>query len=118
VNQLKLYNVLSEYDDRCGENTTRIFYFFDDSVESQRQGSVLTEYYREVDNSSYVFSFNLEKDDSSVMNMLRQDYEIEDGPSVVINGGRVERGYVPLGRLKTIISGGTGAQENGSGVSR
>ncbi len=103
VNQLRLYNVLNEYNDRCGKNTTLIFYFFDDSIDSQRQGSVLTEYYREIDNSTYIFSFNLEKDRSSVMEMLRNDYQVEDGPSIVINGEDVFRDYVPLSQLKDIL---------------
>lgn len=103
VNQLRLYNVLSEYNEKCNENTSLIFFFFDDSIESQRQGSVLTEYYREVDNSTYIFSFNLEKDDSSVLDMLVRDYDIESGPSIVVNGGIIERDYVPLEQLESII---------------
>ena len=102
VNQLRLYNLLSDYNERCDKNTTLIFYFFDDSVQSQRQGAVLTEYYREVDNSSYIFSFNLEKEDSSVLNMLREGYNITDGPAVVLNGDRTYTSYVPLKELKTL----------------
>lgn len=108
VNQLRLYNVLSEYKERCGENTTLIFYFFDDSIQSQRQGAVLTEYYREVDNSTYIFSFNLEKDSSSVMKLLRDDYRVEEGPAVVINGNETYRRYVPLKELKNLIGDGEG----------
>jgi len=103
VNQLRLYNVLDEYNERCNENTTLIFYFFDDSMESQRQGEVLTKYYREVDNSSYIFSFNLEKNQSSVLTMLQDDYQIEEGPSIVINGDEVRREYVPFKQLRTIM---------------
>ena len=102
VNQLRLYNLLSDYNERCDKNTTLMFYFFDDSVQSQRQGAVLTEYYREVDNSSYIFSFNLEKEDSSVLNMLREGYNITDGPALVLNGDRTYRSYVPLKELKTL----------------
>ncbi|NMJ76856.1 hypothetical protein GLU64_00375 [Nanohaloarchaea archaeon] len=102
VNQLRLYNLLSDYNERCKKNTTLIFYFFDDSVQSQRQGAVLTEYYREVDNSSYIFSFNLEKEDSSVLNMLREGYNVTDGPAVVLNGDRTYRRYVPLKELEIL----------------
>lgn len=103
VNQLRLYNVLNQYNERCDKNTTLIFYFFDDSIESQRQGEVLTKYYREVDNSSYIFSFNLEKNKSSVLRMLEDDYQIDNGPSIVINGDEVRRGYVPFKQLKAIM---------------
>lgn len=111
VNQLRLYNVLSEYKNRCGKNTTLIFYFFDDSVESQRQGAVLTEYYREIDNSTYIFSFNLEKNRSSVLELLRQDYQIEDGPSIVLNGRETYRDYVPLKQLEQVIANQSRARE-------
>lgn len=103
VNQLRLYNVLSNYKERCGANTTLIFYFFDDSTNSQRQGAVLTEYHRNVDNSSYIFSFNLEKNRSSALDLLKQDYGIEEGPSIVINGNQTYREYVPLKQLKSIL---------------
>jgi len=103
VNQLRLYNVLSNYKERCGANTTLIFYFFDDSTNSQRQGAVLTEYYRSVDNSSYIFSFNLEKNRSSAIELLKQDYGIEEGPSIVINGNQTYNEYVPLKQLRSIL---------------
>lgn len=112
VNQLRLYNVLNEYKDRCGKNTTLIFYFFDDSTESQRQGSVLTEYYREVDNSTYIFSFNLEKDESSVLRMLQDDYGVDNGPSIVLNGEDTFRRYVPLIELKSIIRDNESSHRN------
>lgn len=114
VNQLRLYNVLSEYKERCGKDTTLIFYFFDESIESQRQGAILTEYYREVDNSTYIFSFNLEKNRSSVLELLKEDYRVEDGPAIVINGNRTYREYVPLTRLKTIIRDEKNAQNGNS----
>lgn len=103
VNQLRLYNVLSDYKDRCGANTTLIFYFFDESPNSQRQGAVLTEYYRNVDEPTYIFSFNLEKNRSSAMKLLKEDYQIKEGPAIVINGNQTYREYVPLKQLKSIL---------------
>ncbi|MFB6115956.1 MAG: hypothetical protein ABEK10_00450 [Candidatus Nanosalina sp.] len=107
VNQLRLYNVLSEYKERCGGNTTLIFYFFDESIQSKRQGAVLTEYYREVDNSTYIFSFNLNKNRSSVLELLKKDYQVTDGPAIVINGNETYRSYVPLEQLKEAIRNST-----------
>ncbi len=104
VNQLKLYNMLRSYRERCSSNATLIFFFFDDSAASQRQGSVLTEYRNKVNNRTYVFSYNLEADDSQVLQMLETDYNVTDGPTTVINGNRTYRRYVSLKELKTVLS--------------
>lgn len=103
VSQLKLYNMLQSYNDRCSANATLIFFFFDDSADSRRQGNVLTEYREEVDNQTYVFSYNLEATNSQVLQILRTDYQIEEGPAIVINGNRTYRGYVPLQQLEQIL---------------
>lgn len=103
VNQLKFYNTLRTYRDRCNSNATLIFFFFDDSSASKRQGAVLTEYRQTVDNRTYVFSYNLATDDSQVLDMLKTDFQVEDGPTTVINGNRTYRRYVPLQELKTIL---------------
>lgn len=103
LNQLKLYNTLEKYKERCHTNTTLIFFFFDDSIESQRQGSVLTRYRKEVDNSTYVFSYNLGTDKSTVLEMLKSDYNVSEGPVVVINGNKTFRRYVPLKELEQVI---------------
>lgn len=100
LNQLRLYNVLDEYKERCDENLTIVFFFFDDDADSQRQGASLTQYYKEVDNSTYVFSYNLETEDSKILEILTSDYQIEDGPAIVINGEETYRRYVPYGELK------------------
>ena len=103
LNQLKLYNILTEYKQRCGANTTLVFYFFDSSADSQRQGAALTKYYREVDNSSYIFSYNLETEKSDITDILKSDYGVEEGPAIVINGNQTYRRYVPFGELRQII---------------
>lgn len=103
VNQLRLYNMLEGYRDRCDADTTSVFYFFDSSVQSQRQGAVLTEYRDQVDNQTYVFSFNLETDDSAVLDILREDYNITDAPTLVVNGNQTYRGYVPLAELREVL---------------
>jgi len=102
VNQLKLFNMLRGYNDKCESKATLIFFFFDDSVESQRQGSVLTEYRQEVDNSTYVFSYNLETEESNILEMLKSDYNVSEGPLIVINGNKTFRRYVSLEELKEV----------------
>ena len=103
INQLRLYNVLSEYKSRCGQDTTLIFFFFDGSVDSERQGAALTEYYRKVDNSTYIFSYNLETDNSEILDILKSDFDVREGPTIVLNGDRVYRRYLPYKELKREI---------------
>ena len=103
INQLKLYTLLDDYKERCDEEVNLILFFFDGGVESQRQGAVLTEYRREVDNKTYVFSYNLETDDSTILDMLKTDYQVESGPVTVINQDQIRREYVPLTALREEI---------------
>ncbi|MFB6209205.1 MAG: hypothetical protein ABEJ56_03630 [Candidatus Nanohaloarchaea archaeon] len=103
VNQLRLYNTIQGYNKRCNASTTTIFFFFDESIQSQRQGTVLTEYREEVDNETYIFSYNLDTKNSTVMEILKQDFNVTDGPTVVVNGNRTFREYVSLKRLRSVI---------------
>ncbi|MDY6769594.1 MAG: hypothetical protein SVU88_01340 [Candidatus Nanohaloarchaea archaeon] len=106
VSQLKLYNMLRTYRQRCSSNVTLVFFFFDDSADSRRQGAALTEYRRTVDNRTYVFSYNLEADNSQVLDILTTDFGITDGPAIVVNGNRTYRRYVPFKELKTVLGRG------------
>ncbi len=103
VNQLRLYNMLQNYRSYCGGNVSLIFFFFDNSIESRRQGAVLTEYRDKVDNRTYVFSYNLNTEGSSVLEMLQTDYNVTGGPTIVVNGNKTYRRYVPLAELRQII---------------
>lgn len=100
VNQLRLYNILNEYKERCSSDPSLIFFFFDDSASSKRQGSALTKYYREVDNSTYIFSYNLKTVNSEVLELLRADYNVTEGPTIVINGGKTFKRYVSFEELR------------------
>lgn len=103
VSQLRLYNTMMSYQKRCDTDIDIIMFFFDSDISSQRQGAVLTEYRREVDNSTNIFSYNLAVDDSQVLEVLKTDYNITDGPSIVINGNQTHRDYVPLKQLEQIL---------------
>jgi predicted transcriptional regulator len=103
VSQLRLYNTMIAYRDRCESDIDVIMFFFDSDISSERQGAVLTEYRREVDNSTNIFSYNLAVEDSQVLEVLKTDFKITDGPSIVINGNRTYKEYVPLKQLRQIL---------------
>lgn len=104
VSQLRLYNMINSYRDQCDNEMDSILFFFDADIPSQRQGAVLTEYSQEVDNSTNIFSFNLDVDKSQVLDVLKSDYNVTDGPTIVINGNQTYRGYVPLKQLKQVMN--------------
>lgn len=114
VNQLRLYLMLDDHKERCDQETDLILFFFDQDMNSQRQGAVLTEYRRNVDNDTYVFSYNLDSKESQVLDLLKTDYGIEDGPVIVVNGDRVYRDYVPLKQLKEVLGSKNISARNGS----
>ena len=103
INQLKLYTLLQNYRERCDDDVNLIFFFFEDSVDSKRQGAVLTKYREDVNNKTYVFSYNLGTKNSTVIEMLKTDYGIDSGPSMVINGDEIYREYVPLKELRRVM---------------
>lgn len=103
VSQLRLYNTIRSYRENCDSRMDTIMFFFDGDISSQRQGAVLTEYRDEVDNSTSVFAYNLEVNDSQVLDVLKSDYNVTDGPTIVINGNQTYREYVPLKELKQVM---------------
>ncbi|AOV94669.1 hypothetical protein AQV86_01965 [Nanohaloarchaea archaeon SG9] len=104
VSQLRLYNMMMSYKDRCETDMNAIMFFFSSNLDSERQGSVLTEYREEVDNSTSIFAYNLEVDKSKVLDVLKTDYNITEGPSIVINGNQTYREYVPLKQLRQVMN--------------
>jgi hypothetical protein len=65
----------------------------------------LSKYYREVDNKTHIFSYNLDTDDSEVLKLLKADYNVTEGPVTIVNGEKELRGYKTFGELKQEIPG-------------
>lgn len=103
ASQLRLYNTVKSYREKCDSNVSVVMFFFDGDIDSERQGAVLTEYREEVDNSTSIFSYNLEVEESQVLDVLKTDYNITGGPSIVINGNETYREYIPLKQLRQIL---------------
>ena len=104
-NQLRLYMALNSYKDRCnGTNQTIILYFFDDSTESQRQGAVLNEVVKQ--KNVQVFSFNAEVDDSLVVDVLTEDFNVTDYPTVIVNDDQKFEGFISENELNYDVING------------
>lgn len=99
-NQLRLYMILKEYRERCDSGENTVLYFFDGGMQSQRQGEVLDEVVQ--NNGVHVFSFNLEVEDSPVIDVLERDYNVTETPTLVVNGEKFE-GFVSAGELQNEV---------------
>ncbi len=97
-NQLRLYMAVNNYRDRCGDtNQTTVLYFFDDSAESIRMGSVLNEIVQQTE--TQVFSFNAEVD-SPIVNILKKDHNVTSSPTLIVNDEQKIEGFISVGELR------------------
>lgn len=104
-NQLRLYMALNSYKDRCnGTNQTTVLYFFDDSTESQRQGAVLNEVVKQ--KKVQVFSFNAEVDDSLIVDVLTEDFNVTEYPTVIVNDDQKFEGFISENELNYDVING------------
>ena len=107
-NQLQLYSNLNNYKSSCNVNQTTVLFFFDDSVDSQRQGEVLNEIVQKREDI-HVFSLNSELNDdpdvadSPVVEVLKADYNITESPTMIINGEQKVEGYTSTGELENKV---------------
>ena len=104
-NQLRLYMALNSYKDRCnGTNQTTILYFFDDSTESQRQGAVLNEVVKQ--KNVQVFSFNAEVEDSLIVDVLTEDFNVTEYPTIIVNDDQKFEGFISENELNYDVING------------
>ena len=107
-NQLRLYMAVNNYRDRCGDtNQTTVLYFFDDSSESARMGSVLNEVVLQTE--TQVFSFNTEVD-SPIVDILRKNHNVTDSPTIIVNDERKIEGFISVGELRYDVIEGNSTQ--------
>lgn len=106
-NQLQIFMIVNEYNGRCEGGKDTVLYFFDDSTQSQRQGSVLDQVAE--NNDVYIFSFNKEISensdiaDSLVLDVLLKDHNITETPTLVINGEEKIEGFISQGELENEV---------------
>ena len=110
-NQLRLYMAINNYRDRCGNtNQTTILYFFDDSSESSRMGSVLDEVVEQT--NTQVFSFNTEVD-SPIVDVLRRDHNVTRQPTIIVDDHQKIEGFISVGELRyDVIESNNSTQNN------
>jgi len=103
VYQTRFMLMLEDYRTRCDQDFLSLLYFFGDNVDSQRQGSVLTEFRQENQGRVFVFSFTLDAEDSPIVDLVAKDYNITSTPSVVVNQNTTLRGFTSKGELEAML---------------
>lgn len=110
IYQLRTWMAISEYRDKCDENVVTVLYFFTENTASQQQGPVLTQARQRHPERVFVFTFDMDADKTPIVDIVERDYNITQGPSLVINGD-VHEGFVPLNELNNIIDSEINASE-------
>jgi len=103
VYQTRFMLMLEDYRTRCDQDFLSLLYFFGDNVDSQRQGSVLTEFRQENQGEVFVFSFTLDAEDSPIVDLVAKDYNITSTPAVVVNQNTTLRGFTSKGELEAML---------------
>jgi predicted DsbA family dithiol-disulfide isomerase len=95
--------MVERYREECDQDVVSIMYFFSDNIQSQRQGNVLTEFREANQGQVFVFSFDMESDNTSAVNMIKQDHNVTATPTLVINQDRKLEGYTPQSELRQTV---------------
>ncbi|MFP4038806.1 MAG: hypothetical protein ACLFTA_03410 [Candidatus Nanohaloarchaea archaeon] len=105
-NQIRLYSALKKYEGQCGVNQTKVLFFFDESIDSQRQGEVLNELVQETNISIFSFNSELERPEvgkSPVVEVLKADYNVTEAPTLIVNDERKLEGFISKRELQNEV---------------
>lgn len=101
--QTRFLVMLGNYRERCNADFLSAVFFFGDNIDSQRQGSVLSELRRENQGDVFVFSFALNTEDAPIVDMIAADFNVTSTPTVVINQNTTLRGFTSKGELEAML---------------
>jgi hypothetical protein len=101
--EIRFMLMVERYREECDQDVVSIMYFFSDNIQSQRQGNVLTEFREANQGQVFVFSFDMESDNTSAVNMIKQDHNVTATPTLVINQDRKLEGYTPQTELRQTV---------------
>lgn len=108
--QIRFLTALEEYKDRCNEDIVTAMFFFGSDINSDRQGSVLTQVRKAHQGELFVFNFNTEADKKPVVDMIMDEYNITETPTIVLDQKELLRGFTPETKLTSRVE----AQLNGT----
>jgi len=101
--ELKFYSLLKELRD-CDDRYIPILFFYKkDEDLSVRQGYILDELGKSLKSEVVVFSFDIDYEDESLLNLLRKKFNISSSPTIIIDDKiKIER-IIYAGELKQIV---------------
>jgi len=101
--EIRFMLMVERYREECDQDVISIMYFFSDNIQSRRQGNVLTEFREAHQGQVFVFSFDVESDNTSAVNMIKQDHNVTATPTLVIDQERTIEGYTPQAELRQAV---------------
>lgn len=89
----------------CNDNRTLILFFYsgDDKEPSIKQGYVLDDIYREYKDNVSIHSFDINFQNSTIVDILEKYYNVTEAPTVIINDNIVRKGFVSVNEIQSII---------------
>jgi hypothetical protein len=83
--------ITERFNSECNSNFTSIFFFYSNrnsriQGQSERMGFILTTLQRTHSNEVIIYSFDADLNSSLIVD-LKEEYDIEEVPSIVVNGG-------------------------------
>lgn len=94
LNQLDLYFQISAYNEKCQENIIPVFYFFSESSSFDVQGAYLEQFALNNRNETYVFSFDINFNNSYVITSLKESLEVTSSPFVKVGNTTISNGWI------------------------
>lgn len=101
LTEIEFYNIIKEIENECGESYVKIIYFYDDN-KYDTQGDILSYLKKLYPNKILTFNYLVENNNEPNIEILRENYEIEMYPSLVINE-KVYQGHQEVEFLQEVI---------------
>lgn len=101
--ELDFLNLVKKANERCNNEYEIIVFFYtiDDKI-SERQGFIIEDLNEQFDHKIIVLSFDKDYDDDAALNLLKYKFNITIGPTLLVNGYKME-GLKYTGEIKAII---------------
>ena len=104
--ELEHFEFINEYNEKCNQNRTTILFFYSnlkkDLDESERVGRLL-DFVSEKNKNVHIYSFDINLD-SRIINNLKQSYNIQSSPSIIINKNQKIDSQIDLDKIEKHIS--------------
>ena len=97
--------LVKEKKEKCNENFSIIIFFYSNKInksESESQGYVLDYLYEKRQNSTAIYSFDIDED-MQVLNTIKSIYKVDSAPSIIVND-KLFSGFQSKENIESILT--------------